>query len=70
GQDDTDRIKVTVGKALSERMTVKYETESKSGEMLQRAIAEYKLMENILLSGFQDSKGFFGGEFKFRLEFR
>jgi len=38
--------------------------------MSQRAIAEYKLLENILMSGFQDSEGMFGGELFFRLEFR
>jgi len=68
--EEGENIKVTMGKELSERMTVKYETESKSGEMLQRAVAEYKLLEHVLLSGFQDSKGFFGGQFLFRLEFR
>ena len=38
--------------------------------MIQRAIAEYKFLEHILLSGFQDSQGVFGGEMLFRLEFR
>ncbi|MBN1930164.1 MAG: translocation/assembly module TamB domain-containing protein [Desulfobacterales bacterium] len=73
GEDEegaSDRIKVTVGKALSKRMTVKYGIESKDGEMVQRAIAEYKFLENILLSGFQDSRGIFGGALQFRLEFR
>jgi hypothetical protein len=38
--------------------------------MVQRAIAEYQFLENLLLNGFQDSRGVFGGELLFRLEFR
>jgi translocation and assembly module TamB len=73
GQEEeqvSDHVKVTIGKELSKRMTLKYAVESKEGEMSQRAIAEYKLLENILMSGFQDSEGMFGGELFFRLEFR
>ncbi len=66
----SESIKVTLGKQLTKRMTVKYAAETKDGEMIQRAIAEYQLLENILLNGFQDSKGIFGGEVLFRLEFR
>jgi len=66
----SDQVKVTIGKELSRRMTLKYAVESKDGEFSQRAIAEYKLLEGILLSGFQDDKGTSGGEIFFRLEFR
>lgn len=69
-EDTSDRIKVTIGKNLSKRMTLKYATETKDGKISQRAIAKYKFLENILMSGFQDSKGIFGGELQFRLEFR
>ena len=69
GQETSD-LKVTAGKKLSKRMIVKYAVESKDGEMIQKAIAEYKFLENILVNGFQDSKGIFGGELQFRLEFR
>ena len=69
-KDSTDRIKVTVGKDLSERMTVKYSVESKDGGYVQRASTEYKLLEYFLVSGFQDTRGIYGGEFIFRLEFR
>ncbi len=70
--DDQDNagVKVTVGKHLSDRMTVKYAVESKDGEVIQRAITEYKLLENILVSGFQDTLGTFGAELVFRIEFR
>jgi translocation and assembly module TamB len=73
GQEEeqvSDTTRVTIGKQLSRRMTVKYAVESKDGEMTQRAIAEYKLLGNILLSGFEDTRGMFGGELLFRLEFR
>jgi len=70
GAEASDRMKVTIGKELSKRTTIKYAAESKDGEFTQRAIAEYKFFENILLSGFQDDTGIFGGALKFKLEFR
>jgi autotransporter translocation and assembly factor TamB len=63
-------VKVTVGKHLSDRMTVKYAVDTKDGEITQTAITEYKLLEHILVSGFQDSKGIYGSELVFRIEFR
>jgi autotransporter translocation and assembly factor TamB len=66
----SDHVKVTIGKELSKRTTIKYAAESRGGELTQRAIAEYKFLENILLSGFQDNQGIFGGALKFKLEFR
>lgn len=68
--DEKNGVKVTVGKHLSDRMTVKYAVESKDGEIVQRAISEYKLLENILVSGFQGSDGVYGSELTFRIEFR
>lgn len=72
GSDDLDAagVKVTVGKHLSDRMTVKYAVETKDGEVTQTAITEYKLLEHILVSGFQDTKGIYGSELVFRIEFR
>ena len=55
---------------LSRRMSVKYSVESRDGEMVGRTSAEYKILENLLMSGFQDNTGTFGGELKFRMEFR
>ena len=69
-EKNLENIKITVGENLSRRITVKYATEMEAGEMSQRAIAEYKFLEHILISGFQDSKGIFGGNLRFRLEFR
>ena len=69
-EETSDQIKLTLGKELSRRMTIKYTVEPKDGELTQRAIAEYKLLESILLSGYQDNEGLHGGEIFFRLEFR
>lgn len=68
--EDAAGTTVTVGKNLSDRMTLKYAVESSDGAVVQRAITEYKLLERILLSGFQDNEGVFGGELMFRIEFR
>lgn len=66
----SDRIQVTVGKKLGRRLTIKYAVESTGGEMIQRAISEYRFVEQLLASGYQDSKGDYGGELLFRIEFR
>lgn len=68
--EDSDRIQVTVGKQLGRRLTIKYAVESTNGEMIQRAISEYRFVEQLLASGYQDSKGDYGGELLFRIEFR
>jgi len=65
-----DPLKVTFGKVISPQITLKYAVETKGGVTFQRTITEYMFIENILLSGFQDSRGVFGGEVKFRHEFR
>jgi autotransporter translocation and assembly factor TamB len=69
-EESSGRVKVTIGKELSRRLTVKDSVESRDGEITHRAIAEYKLLENFLARGFQDSRGVYGGELQFRLEFR
>ncbi|MCX5882618.1 MAG: translocation/assembly module TamB domain-containing protein [Deltaproteobacteria bacterium] len=65
-----DPLKVTFGKIISPQITLKYAVETKGGVTFQRTITEYMFFENIILSGFQDSRGVFGGEVKFRHEFR
>lgn len=69
-ENGQDAFRVTVGKDLSRRLSVKYVTESKEGNIVERAVAEYRFLENILFSGSQDTEGVFGGEIKYRLEFR
>jgi autotransporter translocation and assembly factor TamB len=68
-QENTDRIQVTVGKQLSRRLTVKYAVATSEGETVQQAISEYKFLEHLMASGFQDSKGQYGAELLFRIEF-
>lgn len=67
---ESERVQVTLGKKLSRRMTVKYALESKQGAFTRRVVSEYKFLDELLMTGFQDSAGVFGGELVFRLEFR
>ena len=62
-------VKVTMGENLSKRMTVLYSVENTEGEVVQKATAEYKLLENLLFSSFQDNQNAFGGALKYKLEF-
>jgi translocation and assembly module TamB len=66
----TQDIKITVGEKLTRRLTLKYSVATEDNELTRTTTAEYMLLENILLNGFQDSKGGFGGDVQFRLEFR
>lgn len=72
GSDNQDAggVKVTLGKHLSDRMTVKYAIQTTNGETIQRAIMEYKLLERILVNGSQSTNGLFGAELVYRIEFR
>jgi len=70
GANAETSIKVTVGKELSRRLMVRYATQSRGGEVVQRAEAEYRLLEYFLLTAFQDNLGVFGGALSYRLEFR
>ncbi|PID73547.1 MAG: hypothetical protein CSB33_03415 [Desulfobacterales bacterium] len=63
-------VRVAVGKQLSRRLAVKYGVQTKDGQTVQKAAAEYRLLENLLVSAFRDSGGGFGGELVYRLEFR
>ena len=67
---DAGGVKVTVGRHLSNRMTVKYAIETINGETKQWAIMEYKLLERILVNGSQSTTGLFGAELVYRIEFR
>jgi hypothetical protein len=68
--DASDEVKVTVGKKLSRRITVKYGMETKNARIIQQVITEYKFLERLLMNTFQDTEGHFGGGLQFRLEFR
>jgi len=69
-EEEPDTIKVTVGEELSRRVTVKYGIETRSAEVIQRVVAEYKFLENLSMNTFRDTEGQFGGELQYRLEFR
>jgi translocation and assembly module TamB len=66
----SDEVKVTVGKELSKRITVKYGVQTKNAKVIQQVITEYKFLERLLMNAFQDTEGHYGGGLQFRLEFR
>jgi len=66
----TEKIRVTVGKELSRRTLVKYMIELATGAPVQKAIAEYRLLERFSVSGYQDNQGVFGGKLQYEYEFR
>lgn len=71
GESDTgDDIRVTVGKEISRRLTLLYGVEQRSGLVVQKSTAIYKLLESLSVNAFQDTEGAFGGEMRYRLEFR
>lgn len=69
-EDAGNGVQVTVGKELSRRLTIKYGMERKSGIVVQQSTAIYKLLESLAVNAYQDSEGAFGGEMRYRLEFR
>jgi autotransporter translocation and assembly factor TamB len=68
--DASDEVKVTVGKELSRRITVKYGVQTKNAKVIQQVITEYKFLEQLLMNTFQDTEGHYGGGLRLRLEFR
>jgi translocation and assembly module TamB len=66
----SDEVKVTVGKELSQRVTIKYGMQTKNARVIQQVITEYRFLENLLINAFQDTEGHYGGGLQFRLEFR
>ncbi len=70
GKDSQDSIDVTVGKELSRQISVKYGVETMDGETVQKVTTEYKFLENLLMNAFQNTRGNYGGELQYRLEFQ
>ncbi len=66
----SDEVKVTVGKELSRRITVKYSMQTKNAKVIQQIITEYKFLEKLLMNTFHDTEGHYGGGLQFRIEFR
>jgi translocation and assembly module TamB len=63
-------VSVTLGKKLSKRLEVTYSMETEDQETVQTNAAEYRILENVMLKAFNDSKGDFGTEVILKLEFR
>lgn len=63
-------VKVTLGKELSERMTLKYGVETKGGVTIHQAVSEYRFFENMLMNAYQDTENKYGAELVYRIEFR
>lgn len=74
GLDDSggqaSKVHVTLGKQLSERVKILYSMQTEEEETVHTNAAEYKMLENVMLRGFNDSKGDFGTEVTLKLEFR
>ncbi len=66
----SNEVKVTVGKELSRRVTVKYGMQTRNAKVIQQVITEYKFLEKLLVNAFQDTEGQYGGGLQFRFEFR
>ncbi|WP_321492273.1 translocation/assembly module TamB domain-containing protein [uncultured Desulfobacter sp.] len=69
-ENGTTGVHVSLGADLSRQFSVSYGMDISDGETVQTVTTYYKLLEHLLLSGFQDTGGKFGGELKYRLEFR
>ncbi|MBD3421175.1 MAG: hypothetical protein GF398_13750 [Chitinivibrionales bacterium] len=65
-----DGLSVTLGKNISRRLATRITLEQDASEISQKAIIEYKLLEQLLLQSMNDSRGNYGGELKFKIEFR
>ncbi len=65
-----DGISVTAGKELTESITVTYGVETRDGSVVQNTATHYKLSDTVTVSGFQATDGNYGGEIRYRLEFK
>ncbi|MFZ3046567.1 MAG: translocation/assembly module TamB domain-containing protein, partial [Desulfatirhabdiaceae bacterium] len=63
-------VLLSLGKNITPRISIRYTIGTRKGESVQRTIADYQVLENLIVSGFQDSRGSVGGEIKYRHEFR
>ncbi|MFP4680473.1 MAG: translocation/assembly module TamB domain-containing protein [Chitinispirillaceae bacterium] len=67
---DSDRIALTLGKSITNRLNTLYTVESEDGEIVQRATAEYRLFNNLSITGFRNTRGIYGGELRLIWELR
>jgi len=68
--DKGENLKLTLGKELSKRLTLEYQVETMNTQTIQRGIAEYKILENLIVNGYQGTDGIFGSDIQLRYEFR
>jgi hypothetical protein len=68
--NQNDDYKITLGKELSRRMSVTYAFETRKGQLIHHTQANYKILENLIFRGMQDTQGTYGGELLLHLEFR
>lgn len=66
----SDRIGVTVGKRITRRLSTRLSMESEDNELLQKATVIYKLSERVQLKSFNTTRGEYGGEVEYQIEFR
>ncbi len=70
GEDSDSGVQVRLGADLSRQLSISYGMDIHDGETVQTVTTYYKLLEHLILSSFQSTSGKFGGELKYRLEFR
>ncbi len=70
GESAMGDVNLTIGKELTENMTVTYGMETKEGDMIQKTTTSYKLSDKMSISGFQNTEGHYGAELRYRLEFK
>jgi autotransporter translocation and assembly factor TamB len=66
----SDRIGVTVGKRITRRLSTRLSMESEDNELLRKATVIYKLSERVQLKSFNTTRGEYGGEVEYQIEFR
>jgi autotransporter translocation and assembly factor TamB len=68
--DKRENLKLTLGKELSRRLVLEYQVETSNTQTIQRGIAEYKILENLIVNGYQGTDGIFGADIELKYEFR
>jgi autotransporter translocation and assembly factor TamB len=62
--------KFTVGKEISNRISISYEMETKNSQTTRRGIVSYKFLDDLLFNAYPGADGYYGAEFQIRHEFR
>ena len=70
GEEDAAGGRITLGSRVTDRLSFQYSVKSGKDGVVQENASEYRLTENVTVSGFQDNRGVFGGKLIYRIEFR